>query len=46
MCISYLREVVDDICYQGSIKNNLFVITNMGKVGASNFPPKQCLGGS
>lgn len=32
MCNSYLREVVDGVCYQGPIGNNLFVITNKHKV--------------
>ena len=26
------RVVADDVCYQESIRNNLFVITNKGKV--------------
>ena len=30
--LSDLREVVDDVCYQGSSGINLFVIINTGKV--------------
>ena len=41
LCNSYLREVVDGVCYQSPIGNNLFVITNKNKVvyiGLSQTP--------
>ena len=31
-CTSYLHEVVDDVCYQMSFGNKLFVITHKGKL--------------
>ena len=32
MCTPYLYEVANDVCFQKSIENNIFVITNKGKV--------------
>lgn len=45
MCTSYLRELADDTSYQGSMKNNFFIITNKG-MNASIRPSKLHLRGS
>ena len=29
MCTSNLCEIMDDVCYQGSTKNNILVITKV-----------------
>ena len=37
-CTSYLSEFGDDVCFQGSIENNLFVIINKGKIAHIRSP--------
>ena len=44
MCMFFVCEVADDVCYQASFRKNLFVTTNKGKV-AHIRPRKPRLGG-
>ena len=39
MCTSYLCEVAGDVCYKWLTGNNLFVITNEGKIAQIPTPP-------
>ena len=43
MCISYLCEVADDIFYEGSIGNNLFIVTYKAQIAYIQTSPSPTL---